>query len=110
MTDLEFARRITLRRPRVSFENEGEAKTVYDLDTILAVVEMPTPGQVQTLPEGTRFDDLISVWSASELRAADGKRIESDVLIVDGNHYKVTQVEDRSANGYFKAIATGFMP
>ncbi len=110
--DDDFEGPITLRRPAPpTFANEGVASYSYLPDvTIIADVEDASPADLKNLPEGTNLDDVIAVWSGSELRIGDQTSKGSDVLIVDGKHYRVVKLEDWSENGYFMAFAERFIP
>lgn len=110
--DDDFEGPITLRRPAVpTLANEGVASFTYLPDVqISADVEDASPADLKSLPEGTNLDDVIAVWSGSELKIGDQSGQGSDVLIVDGKHYRVVKLEDWSENGYWMAFAERFIP
>lgn len=111
MTDPELSRTLTVRRPRSgAFVNEGEFTASYDQDLVTGIVQSPKASDMEFLPEGTRIEDTISVWSAEELRGADGVRQEPDVLLVDGLYYKIIASQPRPDGGYFKAFAQRYTP
>lgn len=110
LTDEDFARRLMLRRPRATtFDNEGEALASYGETSIIGVIQPATPAELKLMPEGSRLDDVLSVWCAEELRAGDGKTLEPDVLVIDRKSYKVTKCEPWADNGYWRVFAEGFV-
>lgn len=110
LADPDFARRLTLRRPRATtFTNEGEAQAAYGEESIVGVVQPASAAELKIMPEGSRLDDVLSVWSAEELRTGDGKTTEPDVLVIDRKSYKVVKCEPWPDNGYWRAFAEGFV-
>lgn len=110
MTDPDFARALTLRRPTGSFGNEGEFTSTYADSSIVGSVQPATPQELEMLPEGSTVRDVISVWSATEIRMGDGNTAEPDVLVIDGASFKVIKAEPWGAAGYFRVFAEGFIP
>lgn len=109
MTDTRFCRTFVRRRQRGTFSNQGEYTSAYDEQTVTGIVQPATPDVLKILPEGTRLDSVRCVWSAEGLRVGDGKSFESDVLVIDGESFKVIRAEDWSANGYFEVYVEGFV-
>ena len=110
LTDPEFARRFTVRRAKpVTYANEGEATIAYGEDSVIGVVQ-PIARDVSSEPHGSTVRERIRVWCVDELRGADGKNIEPDVLVIDREYFKVVEVKPWSDNGYFEAVAEGFIP
>jgi hypothetical protein len=110
MSDPDFAQQITLRRPTLAVANEGEASYTYQERCLTAIVQPAKPSDVAQLPEGSRVGDIISVWSGGEISAGNGASVEADVLVVDGRHFRVIKAENWGRNGYFRALAEGFVP
>ena len=110
MDDPDFARTFVVKRPTTTIAKDGTASTTYVEFETVGAVQPAEPADVQFLPEGTRLDDTVSVWSHQSLRGGDGKRFESDVLIVGADRYRVIRVEPRQENGYTRVFATGFTP
>jgi len=112
MTDPDFTSTIILRRPAAArFANEGENIATYEADVnVIAIVQPADAQQIATLPEGSRGPgEVKAVWSATELRMADGKTTESDILVIDGLEYKVVGDERWADNGYYFVLAAGFI-
>jgi len=112
MSDPDFTTTIILRRPAPArFANEGENIATYEPDlTVTAIVQPADAQQIATLPEGSRGPgEVKAVWSATELRMADGKTVESDILVIDGLSYKVVGDERWAENGYFFVLAAGYV-
>lgn len=110
MDDPDFARTFTLRRPTTTLANEGEVSNTYDDADLVGIVQPARPDDVQFLPEGVRLANLISVWSASEMIPGDGTGTLPDVVVVDGQSYRVVKCEPWGGNGYFRVFAEGFVP
>lgn len=110
MDDPDFTKCFTVKRPKVTLSPDGMASTAYTQFDIAGIVQPADPDDLASLPEGTRLDDMISVWSHEIIRGADGKSRESDVLIIDGKFYRVVKVENRLDNGYIRVFAEGYVP
>lgn len=110
MTDADFTRTFTLRRPTGTFSDDGEFTSTYADTQLVGIVQPATPNELEMLPEGSRAKDVISVWSATLLRMADGKLLESDILVVDAQSYRVIRAEPWGDAGYFRVFAEGFVP
>jgi hypothetical protein len=112
MTDPDFISTIILRRPAAArFANEGENIATYEPDVnVTAIVQPADAQQIASLPQGSRGPmEVKSIWSATELRMADGKTVESDILVIDGLEYKVVSDENWSHNGYYFVLAAGLI-
>jgi hypothetical protein len=108
MSDADFTSTIVLRRPAdARLANEGENIATYEDDVdVIAVVQPADAQQIATLPEGSRGPgEVKQIWSATELRMADGKTFESDMLVIDGGMYKVVADERWANNGYYFVLA-----
>ena len=109
--DLAFAEAIVIKRPTLALANEGVLTTTYTTINTSGIVQPANPGKlVGVLPEGIRADDVVVVWSTTELRGTDGDAAGSDVITCRGQSYQVIKARDFSVNGYWQAWATGFAP
>lgn len=110
MSDPDFASTFLVRRPRGDRDDAGVFQVLDYTDTsVVGIVQPADPAAVQMLPEGERLGNVIEVWSAAELRASDAAEALSDVLVVDGQSFRVIKSEDWSANGYSHVFAEGFL-
>lgn len=112
MIDPELgARGFTLRRSKPpKFANEGVLQPAYGETPMTGIVQPATAREIQLLPEGERLDAVISVWSADELRCGDGKLQQPDVLVIDGELFRVVKCEPWQQGGYWRAFAERFTP
>lgn len=110
MDDPDFARCFTVKRPTVSIDAHGTSSTTYTEFDVVGVVQPAQPTEIQSMPEGVRVEDLISVWSKTRIVGSDGKATESDTLLIDGHPWRVVKEEPRPANGYYRVFATGYIP
>lgn len=112
MTDPDFAKTFTVKRPTVVIAADGTASTTYvTTDNVVGIVQPAAPEDIQDLPEGSRSNGVVSVWSATEIKgSASAGSEESDVLVVDGRSYRVVKSEPRGDNGYYRVFAQGFTP
>lgn len=81
------------------------------IDTqIKATVQPATARDLEILPEAERRKQIMTVWSLIEFRiSGDETDTDSDLLIIDGNNYKIIHAYDRSQNGFYKSLAE-FLP
>lgn len=75
------------------------------------VVQPTTPKELEQIPEGERPNGAISFHARKRFfLTAQGEDGEgdylSDEILWHGDRYKILQVKDWSAHGYWKAIAT----
>lgn len=113
MNDPDFAETIVLRRPLAAqFAADGGSAAAYAPDVnITAIVQPADAQQISSLPEGSIGPGAIkSVWSATDLRMADGSTTEADVLVIDGLSFKVVGEERWDDNGYRFVLAAQFIP
>jgi hypothetical protein len=110
MTDPDFVRGFSVRRPTLAVADEGVASYSYETLNLQGIVQPARPNDLQLLPEGSRLKEIISVWCGCELFAADGDATESDVITVDKKAYRVIKSEPWADNGYFRVFAEGFVP
>lgn len=106
MSDPDFIESVTLRRPTPSMQ-EGVAVATHVDTTITAIVQPATPRELMGLPEGQRLKDVVSVWSATEMKAEPGA---PDILLRSGRSYRVIKLEPWAEAGYYRAFAEGFEP
>ncbi len=110
MADRDFRTTFTRRRPTTVIAHEGESTQAYDEERLVGIVQPPKPEDTKLLPEGTRVDATRVFWSATEMRGGDGQNFESDVLIHEGEYFRVLGTSVRRANGFWRVVATGFNP
>lgn len=101
----------TVQRTPYSFANEGE--WTAGAPTILALAGVITPAktddQIKYLPEGQRQANAITIYCTQPLLMANGNGQESDVVIWNGSYYRLQFSKPWQQNGYYFAIATGFV-
>lgn len=106
MGDPDFgAASITLRRGTRGMQ-EGESVATNVDSTITALVQPADRNDIKKLPEGDRLQDVVSVWSATEMQVSP----VADVLVVGAKHYRVIALEPWGEAGYYRAFAEGFSP
>lgn len=113
MSDPDFTTTIVLRRPAPArFGNEGENIATYlDDVSVTAIVQPADAQQVASLPDGSRGPGAVkAVWSATQLRMADGTTNDADVLVIDGVSFRVVGEERWPENGYYFVLAAEFIP
>ncbi len=109
VTDPDFAMCIHVKRPRGGFDGTGVwAVSGYESITMSGHVQPAGPEALKILPEGERPDGMIEVWTAHEVRLGDGEKRLSDVLLIDGQKYRVISVELWPHNGQCHAIAISY--
>lgn len=107
--DPDFATTFTVKRRSGTFANEGKYTTTETTLTKAGVVQPASADdQVKYLPEGERRQHAIRVWCRDEIQMADGKGKESDVVVWNGNQYRVGFSQPWSVHGYWFAIAVGY--
>lgn len=115
MTDPEFAREFTRRRPTGTFAADGSFSSTYDEAIMMGVVQPANSDDMKTLPEGTRIDNVRVFWvadseGAAAVRIGDGKTFEADVLVLGPELFRVIRAEPRREDGgYFRVWAEGFV-
>lgn len=112
MDDTDFATTFIVRRanPDDGFANEGEwvPGTPVERERVGIVQPAKPHDKVDYLPEGERDVSAINVWSKCELRKSDGAGQESDIILFNGNTYRVAGCKPWQCNGFWYAIATEF--
>jgi hypothetical protein len=109
MSDPDFVEAITIRRPTVTLDAEGESSAAYQDIPAIAGVQPAGQDEVRMVPEGIRIDDAIAVWSATEMRAG-GDGVDSDTIVWKGKSYRVVAREPWMGNGYCMVVAAGNTP
>jgi hypothetical protein len=110
MLDPELTETFTVRRPTGSYDGHGQWRATYADTAVVGIAQPMSPREVEMLPEGSRIDNMMSFWSAVEMKTADGNRAEADVIVYQGASYKVVKVNPWGPSGYWKAMAEGFIP
>jgi len=60
---------------------------------------------IAMLPEGVRTDDVITIWTTTELRTAEDDKHEADKVTVRGVVWEVQQVKTWQREGnFFRAV------
>lgn len=109
--DSDFSQLVTIIRYAGEYSDTGLFDVVSGNVVMSAVVNQPSPTEIQMLPEQDRFSKIITLCTHEQLyqtapNIADvdtGQR--SDELDYNGNRYKIVQVFDYSDYGYWKSIA-----
>ncbi len=109
MFDPDFVRSFVVRRPSGAFDATGIYTSSYEDFAFTGAVQPATPAELQMLPSGSTQENVISVWSAAEMRMDNGNDVGSDLVIVDGASYRVIKAEPRGDNGYFRVFAEGIV-
>ena len=76
---------------------------------ITAVVTRPSPNDLDQIPEGDRQKGAIAVYSTTQLMLTNASGT-SDEVLYGGDRYRLAQVWDWSAAGYYKAIGVKMDP
>jgi hypothetical protein len=106
LTDPDFTRTISRRRPTSSLANEGEATNTYGTATsVVGAVQPAKLSDVQFLPEGARLSDTMAFFTAADVSAGDGRSQLPDMLIDGTATYRVLHLEDFRNNGYVRVLA-----
>ena len=75
-------------------------------ETILGVVQNATPEDLLALEEGQRTEEAIKIHTTSELFSASERTQKTgDVILYNGEEWRVHSVAKRYIGNYFKAIA-----
>jgi hypothetical protein len=104
-----FQRPFQILRSSYAMRNEGEwtlvATQIFNLSG--GIRPTSTADRVAFLPEGQRQVNAITIYSTVPILQADGHGQESDVIIWNGNYYRVQF--SKPYQSYFYSIATGFV-
>lgn len=108
MTSLLGSRSLTRRRYVETIGSDGYPSRTHTDAAITGSVQVPTPYELQTLPEGQRSSQPVLVYTAADVRTVsqyDGT--PADVLIIDGVSYRVQSVgEWHPLIGHRRIVAT----
>jgi hypothetical protein len=111
MTDPDFARSFTIKRPRGDFDASRAFRVQgYDEIPAVGIIQPASPETIEQMAEGERSTELVEIWSATAIRKGDGAAVLSDVVIDGDKHYRVMKAEAWQAHGYTYAVAEGFLP
>jgi hypothetical protein len=106
LTDPDFTRTITRRRPTTTLGYEGEAANTYGTATsVVGSVQPAKLSDVQFLPEGARLSDTMAFFTAADVSAGNGRSQLPDILIDGAQTYRVLHLEDFRLNGYVRVLA-----
>jgi hypothetical protein len=102
---------VTLFRPVFGTEKLGVMPITFEDPVPLpnAICQPAGGDDLDLLPEGERLKNIMAVWSTAPMYVANGKDRDSDVLEFDGIRYTVMKMFNRSANGFYKVLAEGFV-
>lgn len=106
--DPDFTQTITVQRVTGAYVPGGEGEITKTEATLTrrAVVQPATADDVvQYLPEGERTDQAIRIWCTQDIRMSDGALIYSDVVVWQGQRYRVEFSKPWQQHGYWFAIA-----
>jgi len=107
LSNPRYVQRIEVKRRRCTME-DGFASYAETDDTIYGSVQ-PAPGEtLKVLPEGTKLDDVIVIYTAKDLRSQattdDSGTGYGDVVLDSGRRYECVMCESWRRYGYVKAI------
>ena len=102
-----FACLLTVERRAGSYDDEGIwQETALDTFTVQAAVQPATSEDLDQTGHGERIDGGIKLYTTSELRSSTSQPpAEADVILYQGNRWKVTKVWRWNDHGYFKVMA-----
>lgn len=108
ITDPDFTHPggITLRRANRTLADGTSRETSTD-QNIVAVVQPASQFELKAMPEGTRLDNVIAVYSLVEIRCTPQAQ---DIVLVDGVLYRAVKSEPWSGSGYFLTFCEGYQP
>lgn len=72
--------------------------------TLYGAVQLADPETIEMVPEGDRIRGARLFWSAVQMYETNAEGL-SDIIVYHSEHWKVVRVWDRSANGFWKALA-----
>lgn len=104
LTDLDLAQAILVTRATEDVDDRGRTLQAKRDFTVQGVVHPATEKQLLLLPEASRGDETIAVYTATQLTAGDDAH-SPDTVTWRGETYKVVKVMDYSDYGYNLALA-----
>jgi hypothetical protein len=112
MFDPDFCTRYPVTRARAdgTFAAEGEwtPGTPRSLLWYGSVQPAKDADKVLYLPEGERAQEAVNCYGSCELKMADGYGQESDIILFNGNTYRVAMSKPWVQSGYWYAFAVQF--
>jgi hypothetical protein len=102
-----FACPLTVERREGAYDDEGLWHEVsLDSFTIQAAVQPTTSEDMDHTAHGERIDGGIKLYTTSDLRSSNAQVPgEADVILYQGERWKVTKVWRWNAHGYYKVMA-----
>ena len=98
----QFIRR---RKAAGGYVEEGEWQDGATTDTdAFGVISPPTNSQVQLVPEGERANEMIAVYTQTDIRHGNGEDTKSDIIKWRGGLYEVKWGGPWESYGYFLGI------
>jgi hypothetical protein len=88
-----------------SYVNEGEWQDGEPQDlAAFGVVAPPTNSQLQLLPAGERANEIITVYTETNIRHGNGETTKSDIIKWRGGLYEVKWGGPWESYGYFLGV------
>lgn len=111
VVDPDFAQSFQVKRHGApTLSNEGEAVATFTVLDLYGVVQPASQNDViKYLPEGQRQGNFISIWCKDEVRMGNGQAQLPDIVMNHGGVYRVAFSKNWVDNGYWFAIAQGFV-
>jgi hypothetical protein len=105
IVDPDFARPLTLTRSTGHFARGGfttESKTI----PITGIANPAAGSDLEQLPEGDRVTGAMTFYTTVPVYATRSgpQPGVSDVITLNGEHYRIAKIMNRSANGFYKSI------
>lgn len=107
--DARFAQSFSIQRQVGAFASEGAFSTTTTTLRRLGVVQPSSSHDImQSLPEGERSGEFITVHTNEELRMGNGSTQESDVVLWRDSTYRVVSSKRWDQYGYWTVMARRF--
>lgn len=102
----------TIKRSVYAFQNEGEwtKQSTSNIAAMGVVTPSSAKDRTDFLPEGQREVAAITIYSPVAINNADGNSVEADVIVWNGNSYRVQYSKPWASYGYWFVVATFFIP
>jgi hypothetical protein len=104
LIDPDLAQAVLVTRATEDVDERGRTQQLKHDFTVQGVVHPATEKQLLLLPEASRGDETIAVYTVTKLTAGDDAH-SSDTVTWQGETYKVVKVMDYSDYGYILALA-----
>lgn len=87
--------------------NADRTTTASDVSTesAVGVVVPASPKALDVLPQGTRLQDVLRVFTRADVNTGDGKTTLSDVIVFDGFRWVVFTQNNWTHNGFVEVTA-----